>query len=506
MKAKNKFILIMVLLLLAMGLFYRLYGLGQNHSFWTDETQTAVFARAILQRGLPVLENGYTPTVYLPFWYYFPAFFMKMMGVNELAARLPSVIFGALTILAVFWLGKEMFNKNVGLLSALLVTFLKIEILWSRQARPYQLLQLLYLLAIFFFMRFLNLFKRDKKLEIRYFIWAIIIALLAAAIHPLGLLLFVYFFFYLVLFRWDILKKIYQSFNKVILGFLLVLLIVLLWQLNLLVALKTFFYGSWGETFKFHNHLYYYRVFLWQNYGLVSVLAFFGLIWALFKRSKINVFLVVLLVIHLGFISFRLNQPFVRYLYIIFPIFILLAAYMSWEIISKIIKKEKFALLVMIFLSFLLMAFNSKFALKPQTVYSLNEDMQEIPEVDYQKIYEIVKTKLSENPQAVYMANWNDHAVWYLGEGSLNYLLRVTSSADEKDPLSGAIFLKSLESLKEVIAKNPQGLILLESWESELPEGTRDFIRNNLKKEYEVDRLYEQQPRFWPVEIYSWGI
>ena len=28
----------------------------------------------------------------------------------------------------------------------------------------------------------------------------------------------------------------------------------------------------------------------------------------------------------------------------------------------------------------------------------------------------------------------------------------------------------------------------------------------HLKKELEVDRLYETQPRYWPVEIYSWGL
>lgn len=507
-KRNNLLSSLILIALSVISFFWRFYALNLKYSFWNDEHQTAIFARAILDHGFPVLSNGYTPTIYLPFWYYLPALSMKFIGVSEMAARLPSVIFGSLTIWAVFLLGKQIFNKNVGLMSALLVTFLKIEILWSRQARPYQLVQLLYILAFYFFLRFLEKFDRlkEKNLSIRDLVWTIILSLLAAAVHPLGLLLFVYFGVYLVFFRWDIFREIYRKFNKIVLLLTVLFLLLLLWRLNIFVALRNFVYGGWGETIRFYNCFYYYRVFLSHNYLLISLFSFLGLILALIKKIKINILFFVLLVIHIGFISFRLNQPFVRYLYPIFPFIIIFAVYGLWRAIFKIFKKEKVALLFIILLLFSFMFFDSKFALKPQSVYSLNEDMQEIPEVDYQRIYGFVKGKLNEYPEAVYVSNWNDHAVWYLGEGNLDYLLRLTSSSNQKDPLSGAVFVQNLEALKEIINKNQKGLILLESWESELPQGTKEYIKSNLKKELEVDRLYSVQPRLWPVEVYSWGI
>lgn len=508
MKAKKIVWIITILIFLALGLFYRLYGLSDNHSFWNDENQTAIFARAILEWGFPVLSNGYTPSIYLPFWYYLPAFFMKIMGVNEFAVRLPSIIFGSLSIWVVFLLGREMFNRNVGLLSALFITFLKIEILWSRQARPYQLIQLLYLLSVYFFLRFVKQFDKKEidKLEIKHLIWAVIFSLLAAAIHPLGLLLFVYFAIYLFLFRRDIIKEVYQRSNKIILLVVFLVLLGLLWRLNLFVALKNFIYGGWGKTVRFYNYLYYYRVFLWQNYSLISILSFLGLVWALVKKIKLNIFFVILLAVHLGFISFRLSQPFVRYFYPVFPFLIIFFSYALEEFLAKIFKKENLRLSVIVFLAFMMMIFNHKFSLWPQKVYSLNEDMQEIPEVDYQKLYSFISKELLENSEAVFISNWNDHAVWYLGEGKLDYILRTNPNSYTKDPLSDASYIDSVEKLKKIVKDYSQGLVLLESWESELPEGTRGYIRSNLKKEFETDRLYPIQPRFWPVEVYSWGL
>jgi hypothetical protein len=55
---------LVLLALLGVGFFYRLYGLNANYSFWTDENHVAIFARAILERGRPVLLNGYLTGIY----------------------------------------------------------------------------------------------------------------------------------------------------------------------------------------------------------------------------------------------------------------------------------------------------------------------------------------------------------------------------------------------------------------------------------------------------------
>mgnify|MGYP001273077504 CR=1 FL=1 len=146
MQRLNKNNLISSLLLAALliiGFFYRIYGLNNNYSFWTDENHVAIFVRAILERGKPILLNGHTTGIYQWLQYWLSSISSKIFGLNEFAIRFPSIIFGVLTIWAIYLLGKELFNRNVGLLSAFFITFLKIEILWSRQSRPYQILQFL---------------------------------------------------------------------------------------------------------------------------------------------------------------------------------------------------------------------------------------------------------------------------------------------------------------------------------------------------------------------------
>ena len=135
-----------IFFLSVIGFFLRYKGLPGNYSFWTDEDHVALFARAILERGGPVLQNGYSTSAFQSLWYWITAFSMKIFGVNEFAARFPSVFFGVLTIIAIFFLGKKLFNEKVGIISSAFITFLTIEILWSRQARPYQGVQFLYIM------------------------------------------------------------------------------------------------------------------------------------------------------------------------------------------------------------------------------------------------------------------------------------------------------------------------------------------------------------------------
>ncbi len=116
--------------LVIIGFFFRLYGLSKNYSFWTDENHLAIFVKTILERGKPALANGYSTGIYHWLQYWLSAISARIFGLNEFAVRFPSVVFGILTIWAVWLLGREMFGRNAGLTAALFTTFLKIEILW----------------------------------------------------------------------------------------------------------------------------------------------------------------------------------------------------------------------------------------------------------------------------------------------------------------------------------------------------------------------------------------
>lgn len=483
---KNRLFLI---LLIIVGFFFRFYGLSKNYSFWNDEEYVAIFTRAILERGQPILANGYSSGIYQWLQYWLGAISAKIFGLNEFALRFPSVIFGVLTIWVIFLLGKELFDRNVGLVAAIFTTFLKIEILWSRQARPYQALQFFLLLSSWFVCKL----TKEEKFNWRYLLGFLICGFLASLMHGLGLIIFFTGFLYLLISRPSWARRRWMSMT---LGVILVVnlsLVYFFWS-SLLVVIS-----SIGQI----NSLFYYRVFLWHNYPLLIFLALVGFLFCLFQKNKNWQLLILFLVIQGIIVSFFLPKPFVRYFYIVFPFFILLSSVGLVEI-SRLLSK-KWQWLILTVLTFLIVGFGGKFTLWPQQVYSLNVDMQEIPEVDYQKIYHFIQEKLRNNPGAVYIANWNDHPVWYLGEGKMNYILRVNPSGYSQEPLSGAFFIENMNKFQEIMKKHKKGLVLLESWDDAVPQELREYIRANLKKEFELDRLYKVQPRLWPVEVYSWG-
>ena len=508
MKKNNKHYLpltLILVILLVIGFYWRVYGLNNNYSFWTDENHVAIFVRAILEKGKPILTNGYsTKDQQLQYW--LSSISVKVFGLNEFGVRFPSVLFGTLTVLATYLLGSCLFNRKVGFFASLLTALLKIEILWSRQTRPYQALQFFYLLGAYFIYRLVI----EKKFDWHYFLGFLACGVLASLMHGLGLVVFFSGFVYLLIFKtpW---------FNKkwMFLGLFLFLLFGWFFRVSIFIV-----FSQVGQI----ENLFYYRVFLTHNYLLLCLLAVLGGFLLIWRRNYQELLLFVIFPgVQIIIISFFLGQPFVRYFYPVFPFIILLASYGAIEIgywildirkkrdiknqkldISKNTNIQYLISSIIIFLLFFSLWKSDKLSLFPQKVYSLNSDMQEVPEVDWKKIYGFVGQKLDENPGAVLITNWNDLPVWYLGEGRLNYFVRETRI--EKDSFSGADMVNSLDSFIDLLKTQKKGLFVLDSWDNFVPDGIREYCHKNLKRELEIDRLYPVQPRYWTVWVYSWGI
>jgi len=523
---KKKTAKILLLFLLALGLFYRLYGLGQNYSFWTDENNVAIFSRAILERGRPVLVNGYHTGAYQWLLYWLGAICAKIFGFNEFALRFPAAIFGVLTIGAVYLLGKKIFSRKAGFIAAFLTAFLNIEILFSRQVRPYQALQFFYVLSAYFLYQTSNLKPQtsSKFWKSKFIIGFLACGLLASLFHGLGLVIFLNGFLFLFITNFKNLKKWLPGF------IFLAIIFGYFFRVQLLSLLP-----GLGKI----NNFFYYRVFLTHHYLPLTLLAGAGGLSLLINhhRPKENQKKLLLFIIFLGIqtmiVSFLLGQPFTRYFYPVFPFIILLAAHGLSQLslflaslvsqfqsrqsganfpISVLPKRDEFlnfSISLFLFLILIaLTAWQGKISLLPQKIYSLNADMQEIPEVDWKKIYQFAKETLAQNPQAILITNWNDLPVWYLGENLENlYLAREKGQGSlAVDPVSGGKMIYSLEDLEKLVEENPQGIAIFDSWDNYLLEGVHEYARENFKKEMEVDRLYPVQPRFWPVNVYSWGM
>ncbi len=110
-----------IYILISLGLIFFLPFLGHVHLFDWDEINFAESAREMIATGdyLRVRVN------FDPFWEKPPLFFwlqvlsMKVFGINEFAARFPNALFGILTLIVLFKIGKKHFSPKFGFIWAL---------------------------------------------------------------------------------------------------------------------------------------------------------------------------------------------------------------------------------------------------------------------------------------------------------------------------------------------------------------------------------------------------
>lgn len=119
MSAKRSDVLY-ILVLLASGIVFFIPNLGQVHLFDWDEINFAESAREMIVTG----NYGRVQVNFQPFWEKPPLFFwlqcisMTAFGVNEFAARLPNALFGILSLLTLYLIGRKTVDQRFGFLWA----------------------------------------------------------------------------------------------------------------------------------------------------------------------------------------------------------------------------------------------------------------------------------------------------------------------------------------------------------------------------------------------------
>jgi hypothetical protein len=131
----------MIIGILILSLVARLVNLGQ--SLWLDEAITAV---AVKNNSLIQLVANFSPgDFHPPLYYLLLKLWTDLFGYGELILRLPSVIFGILTVYFVYKLG--------GKKAALLMSVNPLAVYYSQEARMYCLATLLVTAAGYFFLK-----------------------------------------------------------------------------------------------------------------------------------------------------------------------------------------------------------------------------------------------------------------------------------------------------------------------------------------------------------------
>jgi hypothetical protein len=174
----RRFAALLLLILIVIGFWLRVRHLG-DLGLMADEGIQALAVEGILKNGVPKVDSGYIYTRALSFLY-MQAAAGRLFELDPFWLRLPGVIFGILIIIPSYILGKTLFARGVGLLTASLLTFSVWEIELSRYARFYTAFQFMYLISIICFYKG---YMRDER---NYKIWFLLAAFTTFSTHALS--------------------------------------------------------------------------------------------------------------------------------------------------------------------------------------------------------------------------------------------------------------------------------------------------------------------------------
>lgn len=177
------------------GLIARLFALKYYGDFWGDEMFSFVYSQKPWLDSLHFWTLETNPPLHMVllklWWQIFPT--------TELFARLPSVIFGAASIPALYIFAKKLFGGRMAAIAALLLALSPYHIFMSATARGYALLILLVILSLYFFHAIFIASETTRK----NYVWFGLTALGLLYAHLTSLLLLATEGLYLILYTRD---------------------------------------------------------------------------------------------------------------------------------------------------------------------------------------------------------------------------------------------------------------------------------------------------------------
>lgn len=186
----------MIWLILLLGLVLRIISL--NQSLWLDE---AINTLAVKNYSLVDLITQYARAdFHPPGWFIILWFWTKIFGYSEIAVRIPSVIFGLLTIWIVYSIGKKLISKELGIIAALLLSINPLHVYYSQEARMYALATLAVSVNILVILKLV----KGEKLNFIFLIFSNIFVLIS---DYLAYFIFSAEFIFLLNYKKDLIKK-----------------------------------------------------------------------------------------------------------------------------------------------------------------------------------------------------------------------------------------------------------------------------------------------------------
>ncbi len=181
---KKFFPAIILTLLTFLAMILRYTPIIWQRDFWYDEAFTGI----LLKASWGDMNQMIFADVHPPLYYWLAKPWSALFGYSPEGIRSFSFLFGILTVISIYWIGKRMFNTRTGLLAAAITAISPFAIEYSQEARMYSLFGFLFLWSVWFFVRALD---NDKRRD--WIFWGIF-AGLSFLTHYLSLFFFIIFY------------------------------------------------------------------------------------------------------------------------------------------------------------------------------------------------------------------------------------------------------------------------------------------------------------------------
>lgn len=358
----NKALALTILItILAFGAFLRLLHLN-DESLWLDEGVT--YYNSSGESYGEVWEKAAQLDQSPPFYYFVMHTYLEIFGENEFGFRFIPVIFGILSILFLYLLLSEMFEREVGLFAAFLLAINPFHIGFSMESRMYVLLSLEALIGFYALYKAID----DDKGS---YIWWVLFMLMCV----LGIYTHNFFFFVLLAFAFVFFLLLIPAGNKIgkflmgVLSVLVVCVSYIPWIGNFLKQLSVNRY--WMAENSLSDLKNYFLDFSNQNkYILIGFigLSILGIFWSFIRIRSVDykkgifasLSLLIFLIIGFGvpLLYSLVSEPIMKIRYVVYlvPIWLSIAALgiyaiRRWSVV--------FSFLILIGITYLLMPINA---------------------------------------------------------------------------------------------------------------------------------------------------
>lgn len=137
----------LMLFVVLLGTALRLIFINKPDGLWNDEYVSWAIASTPIGKSF---FEGIMGQCHMPLYYFYLKFFIHFFGNNDLMLRLTSVIVGILSIISMYFVGKEYKDEKLAILCASVTSLSSFLIYFSQEIRFYQLLFLFSSFSLYF--------------------------------------------------------------------------------------------------------------------------------------------------------------------------------------------------------------------------------------------------------------------------------------------------------------------------------------------------------------------